>query len=170
MQALLNLLERAVNIDENAILTAVLANQDLQKKILDLNRIGQLFDKGINSLGEKLSDVGGNYSPFTLDLAIKEGRPKKAADHIDLHDTGDFYASFYIVLGGEEFEIKANPIKDNTNLFTEWGEDIMGLTEESIGILTDFVRVLLVPVIKDYLLYPNKNIVSVAMAVKKKTA
>jgi hypothetical protein len=170
MDALLQLAQRAANIDENAILIAVLANPDLQKKILDLNRINQLFDKGIDSTGRKLSDIGGDYSPFTLDLAIKEGRPKKSADHIDLHDTGEFYESFYIVLGGEEFEIKANPVKDDTNLFEEWGADIMGLTDESLAILSQFVKELMVPVIKQYLLYPNNNLVAVAVAMPKKIA
>ena len=65
-------------------------------------------------------------------------------DRITLFDTGDFYDTFKVIpfLGG--FEIDANPIKENTNLFDEFGEDILGLTEESREILvqyyTDVIR------------------------------
>lgn len=152
MDVLLRLAQRAANLNPNEILNAVLANKELQEKILDLNRYGQLFDKGINSEGKRLSDIGGSYSPVTLDISIAKGRPKKSANHIDLHDTGEFYDSFYITLGEDSFEIEANPIKDDTNLLTEWGDEILGLTDESLDILAGWVREELYPALIEYLL------------------
>jgi hypothetical protein len=35
------------------------------------------------------------------------------------------------LLGKDFFEIDADPIKNNDNLFTKFGEGIIGLTEES---------------------------------------
>jgi hypothetical protein len=37
-----------------------------------------------------------------------------------------------ILLGTNYFEIDADPIKENANLFTKYGEGVIGLTEESL--------------------------------------
>lgn len=144
-----------MELDENELLNLVLSNRDLQKKILDLNRIGQLYDKGIDSQGVSLKDIGGDhltasgYAPFTI--SVKEAKGQRT-DHITLRDTGAFYESFFIVLGAEEFYIEANPIKDDTNLFREWGEDILGLTDESKEQLIQWIKDAIIPKILDFLL------------------
>src|SRR5690606_34282670 len=99
--------------------------------VIYLNTQKQLFEKGENSLGEKLSDIGGGYSPVTLLEAQRKGRPKKGQDHVDLRDTGEFYDSFAVIPYKGGFEIEADPIKEETNLFEEWGVDVVGLNEES---------------------------------------
>lgn len=156
MERLLNLAKRAMALDENYLLNIILADVELQKAILDLNRIGQLFEQGVNSQGVPLKEIGGSmftesgYSPYTI--MIKEEKGQRT-DHITLRDTGAFYGSFVLILGDKEFIIDADPIKeDGTDLFREWGEDILGLTEESREILKGFVLERLRPVIMDYLL------------------
>ena len=108
-----------------------------QELVVELNTKEQLFNKGEDSTGRRLSDIGGKYSPVTMEIAKFKGTPKKSASDINLHDTGDFYDSFRVTpyIGG--FEIDAEPIKDDTNLFKEWGENIVGLNEENKEIINN---------------------------------
>ena len=105
----------------------------LKTFILDLVRQDQLFDKGIDEDG----DVIGEYSEYTEMI-----NPEKVAGtHYTLKDTGEFFDSFYIDVFSSYFEINANPIKtdedgDTTNLFFQYGEGIMGLTNESMDKLS----------------------------------
>lgn len=132
-------------LDEGRIIFEILkTDRELQDRILDLNRMDQLFNKGIDSTGKLLSDIGGNYSPFTIEVKKGKGLPFA---HVTLFDTGEFYDSFELMVTQTFIDITANPIKDDTNLFTEWGKDILGLTEESKEILLD----LLIPKIQAYL-------------------
>ena len=115
-----------------------LANtSQFQELVVELNTQNQLYDKGEDSTGERLSDIGGDYSPVTMEISKAKGRPKKSSSDINLYDTGDFYKSFTVTpfIGG--FEIDADPIKEETNLFKEWGVDIVGLNEENLQIIRD---------------------------------
>lgn len=126
---------KQLNVDN---LAYKLANTSkFQNLVVELNTQEQLFNKGEDSTGRKLSDIGGDYSPVTMEMAKEVGRPKKSESDINLHDTGEFYKSFSVTpfVGG--FEIDADPIKDDTNLFTEWGENIVGLNEENLQLITD---------------------------------
>lgn len=153
MEALYNLANKATRIDQNRILNAILANPHLQQEILDLNRYGQLFNKGIDSTGKRLSEVGGPYSPVTMEVSRRKGRPKKSPQDINLFDEGDFYRSFYITLGEKEFYIEADPMKPGgVNLLEEWGADVLGLTEESRQELISWIKDEMVPVVVEYLL------------------
>lgn len=156
MEALLLLGQRAANLNFNQLLKAILENGDLQERILDLNRYNQLYEKGIDSEGKTLKEIGGSrltssgYSPATV--RIKEEKGQKT-DNITLNDTGAFYGSFTIILGDQEFYIEADPLKDDgTDLFKEWGEDILGLTDESKEILIPFILEEIIPEVIAYLL------------------
>ena len=114
-----------VNI--GTLLFTALQDKTVQDSILELNTKVQLLGLGENSEGIKLSDIGGGYSPVTLAL-----HPEKTRDKVTLHDTGEFYDSFKLIpesLG--DFEMTADPKKDDTNLFTEWGKEIVGLNNEN---------------------------------------
>ncbi len=142
------ILDNALALDENEILNRILSNKSFQEFIIDLNTEGQLFDKGINSLGVKLSDIGGLYSPVTIELSKAKGRPKKSASSINLFDTGDYYKSFKIVLFNDSFDIVSDPIKDDSNLFDDWGKEIEGLTEENLQKVIDAIRSKIIPIIR----------------------
>ena len=77
------ILDNAIALDENKIINQILSNKSFQEFIIDLNTRDQLFDKGINSLGVKLSDIGGDYAGLTLELSAAKGRPKKSASSIN---------------------------------------------------------------------------------------
>ena len=58
-----------------------------KKRILDLVRIGQLFDLGVDADGNKLQP----YTPFTRASKISEG---KNPNIVTLFDKGDYYSGF----------------------------------------------------------------------------
>lgn len=132
MEALRRLAKNAIKLDINKIIREILRDKKVQQQIISLNIFSQLHDQGIDSRGVSL----GEYSDFTK--TVKESRGQ-LSDHITLQDTGEFYESFFIDIFTDFFEIKANPIKEGrksiTNLFVEWGKDIVGLTIESLQIV-----------------------------------
>lgn len=121
--ALGELLKRANAIKSPVIWRRVFSDVRFQKWILDLIRKDQLFEAGVDENGE----IIGFYSPTTEAI----NPTKKAGTHYTLFDTGDFYKSMVIYLGTNFFDIEADPIKDNENLFEKYGEGIIGLTENS---------------------------------------
>lgn len=152
MQRLFQIIENVRALNVNALINEILSNPEIQKKILDLNRIGQLYEKGVNSNEKLLSQIGGEYSGFTLDVAIFKGQPKKGKDIVNLHDTGEFYESFQLILGGQSFTIEANTIKEDTDLAIEWGEEILGLSESSKEMLILWVKNEIIPKVKEFIL------------------
>lgn len=126
-------------------------NAEFRKLVIDLNTKSQLYTDGIDSNGIKLSEYTRNngYSNYTKAIKEEKGQP---TDRITLNDTGKFYKSFRIVFFDNSLQIVANPIKDDTNLFNEWGIDIVGLTEENMNIVISYAKIILLPYIKQQLL------------------
>lgn len=112
-------------MDPDIIWNHVFSDKEFQVWILDLIRDDQLMEKGVDETGQ----IIGYYTRYTEELT--NGR-KRAGEPYNLFDTGDFYKSMVILLGTNYFEIDADPIKENANLFTKFGEGIIGLTEESL--------------------------------------
>jgi len=155
MEVLIQMLERVKRLDANKVIYSILNNRELQEWILDLNRKDQLFEKSINSLGVSLAEIGGGYAPMTEMLAGGLSYEYKGSVKFKftggapfLYESGDFYASFVFRLQKDGFEIDANPVKEDTNLFVEWGQDILGLTSESMEKLVN----LLIPVVQQKIL------------------
>lgn len=111
----------------------------LRKQILRWIQQDQLFKEGIDEDG----DVIGYYSEFTE--AINPS--KVAGSHFTLFDTGEFYASMYIAVNTNYIEVVADPIKiddrtgETTNLFNEYGEGIIGLTDENKTKLANALKI-----------------------------
>lgn len=106
----------------------------VKNMIVEMNTIEQLYDKGIDSTGELLSDIGGDYSFNTKAIKSAQGVPY---DRVTLKDTGDFYKSWRVFIDGNLIRIQANTMKDE-DLQNRWGTNILGLTEESKGKLVRF--------------------------------
>ena len=111
-----------------------------RKLIIDLNTEEQLYSQGIDSKGVQL----GEYSIYTKGLKQNKGQ---RTDHITLKDTGEFYKSFSIRLEGSSFRIIADGQKEDTNLFKEYGIDILGLTQDSMSVVVTAA----VPIIQKYI-------------------
>ena len=129
LKSVKHILNKAIKLDEVKAWKFAI-DVDLKKYIIKLNTIDQLFDDGIDSLGDSL----GEYSISTIEgtssyLGKKaKGQP---TDRITLKDTGKFYKTFKIEVKNDSFFINANPIKEDNNLFDDFGDEIVGLTEEN---------------------------------------
>ena len=129
LKSVKHILNKAIKLDEVKAWKFAI-DVDLKKYIIKLNTIDQLFDEGIDSLGDSL----GEYSISTIEgtssyLGKKaKGQP---TDRITLKDTGKFYKTFKIEVKNDSFFINANPIKEDNNLFDDFGNEIVGLTEEN---------------------------------------
>lgn len=122
------LLNRARTLHIQSLWFKVFSDVDLKKRMLKWIQQDQLMKEGIDENG----NIIGTYSPVTELI-----NPKKiAGEHYTLFDTGEFYRSMFIVVLSDSFVIDADPIKiddngEKTNLFEEYGEGIIGLTDES---------------------------------------
>ncbi len=141
------LAKKMSQLNEGMIFKIVFGERIITEEIIELNTQEQLFKKGINSYGISLSAIGGNYSPYTLLL-----HPEKVADRITLNDTGEFYESWRVTVNQSGITIDADPIKTDekgtTNLFQEWGVDVLGLTDESL----EKLKIKVIPLYHEYIL------------------
>lgn len=95
------------------------------KEIVDLvigMQQDRLFNLGEDSKGESL----GSYSPFTV--IIKESKGQKTTN-ITLRDTGAFYDSMTFEVTKTQVIFDADGQKDDSNLFDDFGIDILGLND-----------------------------------------
>ena len=129
---------------EGKIFKLVLDNRFIRQLITHLNTDEQLGKERVNSLGEHL----GIYSHATE--LLSDGR-KKAGEFINLNDTGAFWESWKVEITEAFIDIDANPFKEETNLFDEYGIEILGLTDENLQILINEAT-------KLYINYFRKNL------------
>ena len=97
------------------------------------------LQRHVTGLGTPITDKytgSQTYSIFTE--AITNGR-KKAGTPYNLYDTGEFYESMKMLVGADYFEIIADPIKEDDNLYAKFGEEIVWLNEDSISKLTIYL-------------------------------
>jgi hypothetical protein len=132
MEEAINLLDNiAAFLKPDEVWKRVFLDKTLQTTIIVEYIQGDQLIKGFDGTGERITDTRGNDSYSYLTELLSNGE-KKAGDHYTLFDTGDFYRSMVFLLGKDFFEIDADSIKDTgTDLFLKYGEDIVGLTEES---------------------------------------
>lgn len=138
------MINAASTIDEGVFWVQIISGKQTKKYIVKLNT-DQLRYDFINAEGVPLSSIGGMYSEFTMSLGKKSSK-----ENVDLYDTGEFHESFKVKnINKKGFEIISDPVKDDgTNLLDEWGEEIEGLTFESI----DKLVLYLVPLYQQKLL------------------
>lgn len=144
MEALKNLALRVKNLSVLDLVHELSETPEFTDLIIDLNTKNQLYDKGIDSEGRSLGDYSANTIEGTTQY---EGKKQKGQryDHITLNDTGAFYESFKVFLdSNSDFEITADTLKDTTDLIEEYGENILGLTEESLGILREKAKEIII--------------------------
>ncbi len=136
---LFDIIDNVNALSENKVMFNVLSDRVLQAQVLDLNTQNQLYEKGVDSLGQSLGD----YSQATIyGTANFEGKIAKGQryDHITLNDTGRFYNSFRFINEADGLTISANSITDEgTDLAKTFGQEIVGLTSESKAILIEEV-------------------------------
>lgn len=70
---------------------------------------------------------------------ISNGKKKQGTPYT-LFDTGDFYASMFVVVFAESFVVEADPIKEDDNLFEKYGQNIISLTNEELEVVKKNLR------------------------------
>ena len=132
-------------LDVDDIAYNIAQTNEHKRLVISLNTEGkptsQLYELGENSLGQRLKGKkilkDGEYTPFTKSIKQEKGQ---RFDHPTLKDSGAFYASFIVKPYKGGFEIDADPVKDETNLFDELGKDILGLNDENLQIIINFYK------------------------------
>ena len=103
------------------IIISILNTSEIKEFIIQMEQ-ERLFNLGEDSTGASL----GEYAPFTVVIKQEKGQ---RFDHITLKDTGEFYESFTFHATGTELIFNANPVKEDNNLFDNFGIDILGLND-----------------------------------------
>ena len=122
------LLNKATRITFADVWKEVFRDEQFKNEILDWIRWEQLYNEGVDEFGQ----IIGTYSRYTeiLNPEKQEGTP------YTLYDTGEFYNSLLITVFDDGIEINGDGLKvdefgQTTDLFQEYGYEIIGLTDES---------------------------------------
>ena len=145
MKAIANLAQRVKSLSIDDMLHELSEHVEFTDYIIELNTKNQLYDKGIDAKGDRI----GSYSAKTK--AIKDANGE-ISDHVTLLDTGKFYESFRVFLQGSDLIISANTIKDTDDLIFKYGQDILGLNEDSLEKLRLKAKLILIPYVKGIIL------------------
>jgi hypothetical protein len=137
MNALEEILEKVVAMDFEAIVNDTFNDKEVNDRIIELNQ-EQLFIKGTDSEGYGL----GTYAPITKQIKEAQGLP---SEYITLYDTGEFYESMKVFAKDRNIEFDAEGQKEDTNLFEEYGENILGPDEES----HEEINEIIIPIIQE---------------------
>lgn len=129
---------RVSRLSPSVTFKVVFNTPEVKEMIIEMNTNDQLYKRGIDAKGTELSDIGGDYSFITKDIKSRKG---DIYTHVTLKDTGDFYKSWRVTVMGQVIFIEADTIKDGDDLRQRWGNDILGLTEESKGKLISYAVV-----------------------------
>ena len=117
-----------MKINENKAFIFSITN-DTKDEIIRLNTEDQLFEEGIDSMGDTLGD----YSDVSVEVYGKR------RGHIQLYETGEFYNSFVIKVDKKGIDIIADTQKESQDLAQSFGIEILGLTTENTAYLKDFI-------------------------------
>jgi len=131
----------AVRLSEFSPETEALSSMRRNRlKIIRLNRDDQMYEKGIDSRGDKI----GQYADSTREAKKFKGQ---RYDHITLRDTQAFHKSLDVRFKKNSFEITADDRKESdtggepTFLTEVYGNEILGLTPDNLQFLLDlYVR------------------------------
>jgi hypothetical protein len=130
MADILQVAEKLARINVTQTLVKILNKKSTKKFITDLNTKVQLVDYGEDSQGVQLSAIGGIYAQSTIRLSKTR---KKNRSHINLKDTGAFHKTFDVqVKSNANFSITADTMKKGVDLQDRWGDDIVGLQDENV--------------------------------------
>lgn len=119
-----NIIAQVQTLQNNLEGQAIIFLTEDKKKIIDLVRIDQLFNKGEDADGNRLKP----YTPFTRKVKIKEGRNPEI---VSLFDEGDYYKGFdFTLISGEILNIFSRDFKAR-ELSEKYGSRIDDLNDEN---------------------------------------
>lgn len=110
---------------DEALKKAIEENEDA---LLNIVRYEQLYEGGINGLGEEIW----NYAPYAK-MTIRAKQEKgQIADRVTLRDTGKFYKRMRLVITDKGFYI-SSPTLYTPDLLDKYGEEILRFTDENFN-------------------------------------
>ena len=119
------------NLQPGKIWKKVFRKTYIQRFVIEKLIQDNQLQKSLTGLNQPIRDLQTGSTTYSFVTEVMSGGKKKAGDPYNLYDTGEFYKSMVFLLGNNFFEIDADPIKDNDNLFTKYGEQIIWLSENS---------------------------------------
>lgn len=134
-----------LELDGNSITFIVTDSKGFFDLVKKLNLDEQLFKEGIDSEGNTI----GFYSEATE--AINPS--KKAGTPFTLKDSGEFFESFDLFVTPNEIFFSAERDFQNAlpgepgDIFTKYGIEILGLTDENFERVTEFIKTQLFEII-----------------------
>lgn len=152
MEAILKVFKNSKKLDINVILFEIWKDPRVQLLVEQLNTEGkptsQLFIKGQDAFGESF----GEYSTNTILRKVVKGQP---IDRVTFKDTGDFYETYIFKPLRDGFEVDMDPVKDGENILEKFGTkilDVLGLDDENIEIVGNFITEMLIEKTKAHIL------------------
>tara|TARA_R110000803_G_scaffold197438_1_gene260984 strand:- start:156 stop:605 length:450 start_codon:yes stop_codon:yes gene_type:complete len=106
--------------------------EENSNEIIDLNTNEQLFKRGVGSDGKELTP---EYSNPYKKLKQALNQP---SDRVTLRLEGDFYKSFEVVIGQQQFLINATD-KKTSWLIKRYGQRVFGLTSDNLSLFREIV-------------------------------
>lgn len=153
LEQLKRLAENTINLNVNELSVSVFKLPDVQRFIIRLNRVEQLYNEGLDSNDK----VIGTYSYTTALMAGEESyifnglvSTKKVGEPYTLFDSGVFYESFRVRIDADGFVIIANTKKEDRDLM-DLGP-ILGLTQQSKDELAEKITPLLIEAVRESIL------------------
>ncbi len=138
-----DLIDNVKGLSYDSALFFVFSNDEIQEFAIELNtgapnnsQYGQLFLHGVDANGTPLTSIGGGYAPITKDLKRFDGLP---IDHVTLYQDGDFYRSWRFIQTKDGFFLRADTLKEGVDLTDRWGDDIIGLNNDSIQAIIEAI-------------------------------
>lgn len=117
----------------------VFSRNEVLEFIERLNR--EQLRTGIDSEGESLK-AKSDYSPSYRAFKTRRGVSK---DVVDLNLTGKFYDSIQAKYESGNIIIQGDTIKDGQDLRARWGNKIIGLTDENIELVREYIIRFVIP-------------------------
>lgn len=108
----------------------IVSGPAIARTIENLNR--QQLDAGMRADG---SDISPDYTPLTVFLKSEKGQP---TDRVTLRDTGEFYADIRAEFDNDEVVLRDDNEK-TIKLQNKYGDEILGLSDQSIKRITDLL-------------------------------
>ncbi len=145
-EPLLKVLSNAQKLSTRKAWNTVMTERRMKELIISLNTNEQLGEEGIDANDKSL----GEYAPLTIQFRRSKGLQ---VDHIDFKVTGDYWASWRVEVSANELKIKVDEKRfyELTSLL-RFSKDHVGLTDENILRLQNYIRTKYVEYIREQIL------------------
>lgn len=155
----MNRLEKAckniIKLDRGYLLKQLFLDSKFKAFVIKQNQ-NQLALKGVDSKNKKLRSIyarfGNAYALSTINLKKDKEGLAAITDHVTLYDEGYFYGSFKLSFKDEKYYIEADTLKKDNDLQEIWGEDILGLTDESLQLVINLAIEIIIPIVLNRIL------------------